>query len=109
MRSMIKYGATTLGALVMCQQAHAHGFAGEHEARQPVLLAGEMVPANGARFVAIADGVWRDSEPAFERTFYIFGEETLQGARECWVMLGKRGGVERKFWKQQGGKWVEGP
>ncbi|HEX8056805.1 MAG TPA: DNA polymerase III subunit chi [Novosphingobium sp.] len=87
----------------------AHGFPGEHEARQPILLAGEMVPANGARFVAIADGVWRDSDPAFERTFYIFGDETLQGARECWVMLGKRGGVERKFWKQQGGKWVEGP
>lgn len=87
----------------------AHGFPGEHEARQPILLAGEMVPANGARFVAIADGVWRDSEPAFERTFYIFGDDTLQGARECWVMLGKRGGVERKFWKQQGGKWVEGP
>jgi DNA polymerase-3 subunit chi len=88
----------------------AHGFAGnEHDARQPILLSGEMAPGNAARFVAIADGVWRDSEPAFERTFYIFGDDTLQGARECWVMLGKRGGVERKFWKQQGGKWVEGP
>jgi len=27
---MIKYGATTLGALAMCQQAQAHGFAGDH-------------------------------------------------------------------------------
>ena len=42
-----------------------------------------------------------------ERPF--FGEDTLQPARECWVMLGKRGGVDRRFWKQQGGKWVEGP
>jgi DNA polymerase-3 subunit chi len=88
----------------------AHGFAGaEHESRQPILLSEEMRPANGARFVAIADGVWRDSEPGFERIFYIFGDDTLQRARECWVMLGKRAGVERRFWKQQGGKWVEGP
>ena len=69
----------------------------------------EAAPGNGARFVAIADGVWRDAAPAFARTFYIFGDDTLHGARECWVMLGKRGGVERRFWKQQGSKWVEGP
>ena len=88
----------------------AHGFAGgDHDARQPILLSGEMAPGNGARFVAIADGVWRDAAPAFVRTFYIFGDDTLHGARECWVMLGKRGGVERRFWKQQGSKWVEGP
>ena len=88
----------------------AHGFAGsEHDARQPILLSGEMAPGNAARFVAIADGLWRDVEPPFERTFYIFGDDTLQGARECWVMLGKRGGIDRRFWKQQGGKWIEGP
>ena len=88
----------------------AHGFSGgEHDARQPILLSGGMAPGNGAKYVAIADGVWRDAEPAFDRTFYIFGDETLQPARECWVMLGKRGGVDRRFWKQQGGKWVEGP
>lgn len=93
----------------------AHGLAGgEHDARQPILLSGAMHPANGARFVAIADGVWRaeifkDDEPAFERTFYIFGDDTIQGARDCWRMLGKRDGVDRRFWKQQGGKWVEGP
>jgi DNA polymerase III subunit chi len=88
----------------------AHGIAGgEHDARQPILLSADMAPANGARFVAIADGAWRDGEPAFERTFYIFGDDTLQAARQCWVMLGKRDGVVRHFWKQQGGKWVEGP
>ena len=88
----------------------AHGFVGsEHDARQPILLSGEMAPANGAQFVAIADGIWRDCNPAFARTFYIFDDETLQFARECWVMLGKRGGVDRRFWKQQGGRWVEGP
>jgi DNA polymerase-3 subunit chi len=88
----------------------AHGFSGgDHDARQPILLSGTMEAANGARFVAIADGVWRDSEPAFERSFYIFGDETLIPARECWRMLGRREGVERHFWKQQAGKWVEGP
>jgi DNA polymerase-3 subunit chi len=93
----------------------AHGLAGgEHDARQPILLSGAMQPANGARFVAIADGVWRDEicnedSPGFSRAFYIFGDETIAGARDCWRMLGKRAGVERRFWKQQGGKWVEGP
>lgn len=88
----------------------AHGFSGgDHDARQPILLSDAMAPGNGAKYVAIADGVWRDADPGFERTFYIFDDETLQPARECWVMLGKRGGIDRRFWKQQGGKWVEGP
>ena len=88
----------------------AHGFSGgDYDARQPILLSEDMAPGNGAKYVAIADGVWRDAEASFERTFYIFNDETLQPARECWVMLGKRGGIERRFWKQQGGKWVEGP
>jgi DNA polymerase III subunit chi len=93
----------------------AHGFAGgDHDARQPILLAGAVLPANGARFVAIADGIWRDEvfaveAPGFSRAFYIFGDDTLQPARECWVGLGKRGGIERHFWKQQQGRWVEGP
>jgi DNA polymerase III subunit chi len=80
---------------------------GPHDARQPVLLSDRVEPANGARFCAIADGVWRDGE--FERVFYLFGEPELQAARDSWRMLGQREGVERRFWKQDGGKWVEGP
>jgi DNA polymerase-3 subunit chi len=88
----------------------AHGRAGgEHDARQPILLSDATQPANGARFLAIADGVWREGEPAFERTFLLFDEAALQGARDCWRMLGTREGIERRFWKQDGGKWVEGP
>src|SRR5688572_9536282 len=46
----------------------AHGFAGgEHDARQPILLSGEMAPANGAHFVAITDGLWRDGILAGDR------------------------------------------
>ena len=88
----------------------AHGKAGEaHAERQPILLSDDVSAANGAHFLAIADGVWREGEQAFARTFYLFGEASLQAARDCWRMLGTREGVERKFWKQDGGKWVEGP
>lgn len=88
----------------------AHGAAGEgNEDRQPILLSESPDPANGARFLALADGTWREGDPPFARTFLFFDSDTLRAARECWVMLGKRDGVERHFWKQQGGKWVEGP
>ncbi len=86
----------------------AHGMAGDkHAERQPILLSTAIEPVNGAQFLAIADGQWREGE--FARTFYLFDDATLQGARDCWRMLGNRDGVERKFWKQEGGKWVEGP
>ncbi len=88
----------------------AHGKADEsHAERQPILLSDSAAPVNGAKFLAIADGVWRDGEVPFARTFYLFDEATLQGARDCWRMLGTREGLERHFWKQQGGKWTEGP
>ncbi len=86
----------------------AHGKAGEpHAARQPILLSTEVAPENGAKFLALADGVWREGE--FERTFLLFGEANVQAARDCWRMLGTRESVERRFWKQDGPKWVEGP
>lgn len=88
----------------------ANGRAGQpHEERQPILLSDRPEPANGARYVALTDGIWREGEPAFERTFLLFDDATLQGARECWRMLGTREGIERRFWKQQGSRWVEGP
>ena len=88
----------------------ANGFAGEgHEERQPILLSSETRAVNGAAYLVIADGVWREGDPGFARTFFLFGEATLQAARDCWRMLGQRDGTDRRFWKQQGGKWVEGP
>lgn len=87
----------------------AHGeVGGAHAARQPILLSAELDRANGARFLAIADGVWRDGAAGFERVFYLFGAERIEAARDCWRKL--RGGeAERHYWKQQGGRWVEGP
>ena len=88
----------------------AHGRAGgEHDARQPILLSAETTPGNGAKFLALADGQWRDPGEAFTRVFYLFDQAVLQAARDCWRMLGTRDAVERRFWKQDGGKWVEGP
>ena len=88
----------------------AHGEAGgTHDARQPVLLSDYPEAANGAKYVALADGVWRDGLDAFERVFLLFGPAEIEGARGCWRMLGERDGVERKFWVQDGGKWRPGP
>jgi DNA polymerase III subunit chi len=88
----------------------AHGQAGTaDDARQPILLSDNIAPDNSASYLAIADGVWREGEAPFARTFYLFDEATLQTARDCWRMLGEREGIERRFWKQEGPKWVEGP
>ena len=88
----------------------AHGQAGEgHEAIQPILLAPTCAAANGARHVALADGVWRDEALEFERAFYFFDADTIEGARASWRVLSKREGVEPRFWRQEGRKWVRGP
>ena len=79
---------------------------GEHDARQPILLSGAVEAANGARFLALADGQWREGE-GFDRVFLVFGEETLEGARSCWRMLGEREGVTRNYWKQEDGRWIK--
>lgn len=88
----------------------AHGRAGEpHEERQPLLLSDHCSAVNGARHIAFADGLWRDEAFDFERAFLFFDQRTLDDARGTWRMLGERDGVERRFWKQDGGRWVEGP
>jgi TRAP-type mannitol/chloroaromatic compound transport system permease large subunit len=38
-----------------------------------------------------------------------FDNRTIDAARGTWRMLGERDGIERHFWKQDGGRWVEGP
>ena len=88
----------------------AHGKAGEgHAARQPLLLGPSCTAENEARFVAFADGVWRDEGFGFERAFLFFDDRTRDAARGTWRMLGERDDIERHFWKQEGGRWVEGP
>ena len=88
----------------------AHGKTGEaHAARQPLLLGQTCAAENEARFVAFSDGRWRDEGFGFERAFLFFDNRTIDAARGTWRMLGEREDVERHFWKQEGGRWVEGP
>lgn len=88
----------------------AHGRAGEGgESHQPILLSESCDAANGARHVALADGVWRDEALGFERAFYFFDADTIDGARTNWRALSKAEGVEPRFWRQEGRKWVQGP
>jgi DNA polymerase III subunit chi len=88
----------------------AHGKAGEpHAARQPLLLGSTCTAENDARFVAFADGIWRSEGFGFERAFLFFDNRTIDAARGTWRMLGEREDIERHFWKQDGGRWVEGP
>jgi len=79
---------------------------GPHDARQPILLSDRVEAANGAVFMVLADGQWREGE-GFSRVFLVFGEATLEAARACWRMLGERDGVERRYWKQESGRWVQ--
>jgi DNA polymerase III subunit chi len=86
----------------------AHGIAGgSDDSRQPVLLSSNVDAPNLARNLLIADGEWRDAALGFERTFYLFDAATLQAARLAWKLLAGREGLERHYWANEGGKWVE--
>lgn len=86
--------------------ANGHA-AAPHVDRQPILLNDTPEPANGARYLALPDGVWREGQ--FERVFYLFSPARIDDARGCWRMLGTREGVDRRYWRQDHGKWKEGP
>ena len=89
----------------------AHGLAGEAgEGAQPILIASDPVPANGATNLMLADGVWRDEALGFARSFYLFDAGQIAGARTAWRALGSRDDVARRYWKQdEAGRWREGP
>jgi len=85
-----------------------HGVAGgSDDARQPILLSPTVDAPNLARNLLIADGEWRDAAFGFERAFYLFDAATLAAARLAWKLLSGREGVERHYWAQEAGKWVE--
>jgi DNA polymerase III subunit chi len=80
---------------------------GSDDARQPVLLSTAVDAPNLARNLLIADGEWRDAALGFERAFYLFDSATLEAARLAWKLLSGREGVERHYWAQEGGGWVQ--
>lgn len=74
--------------------------------RQPILLSDSITATNGASHAIFADGQFRDA-PHFARAFLLFDEATLQHARQTWKALSDREGLERAFFRQDGGKWVK--
>jgi DNA polymerase III subunit chi len=88
----------------------AHQKTGEgDDTLQPILLSDAPVAGNQAKFIAIADGIWRDEALGFERAFYLFPQSRTDDARNAWRALAENTDVERRYWKQDGGKWRQGP
>jgi DNA polymerase-3 subunit chi len=84
-----------------------HGLAGGTEdSRQPVLLSTTPDPVNGARNICLADGEWREAALGYERAFHLFGAERIEEARLAWKLLSGREGIERRYWAQEDGRWV---
>ena len=85
-----------------------HGLAGgSDDARQPILLSTSPDAPNQARNMLIADGAWREAALTYDRSFYLFDDATLEGARLAWKLLSGREGIERRYWAQEAGKWVK--
>jgi len=80
---------------------------GSDDSRQPILLSTAVDAPNLARNLLIADGEWRDAALSFDRAFYLFDSATLEAARLAWKLLSGRDGIERHYWANEGGKWVE--
>ncbi len=75
---------------------------------QPVVIAAEVNAANGAKFVALVDGEWRDDALDFERAYHFFDEDRIGAARAAWKGLAGREGIDRRYWKQNdAGRWEQ--
>jgi DNA polymerase-3 subunit chi len=57
----------------------------------------------------MADGIWRDEALGFDRAFYLFPQSRTDDARNAWRALAENTDVECRYWKQDGGKWRQGP
>lgn len=85
-----------------------HGVGGgADDTRQLILLSTSPDAPNQARNMLIADGTWREAALTFDRSFYLFDDSTLDGARLAWKLLAGREGVERRYWAREDGKWVK--
>jgi len=80
---------------------------GADDARQPILLSASPDAPNQARNMLIADGTWREAALTYDRSFYLFDNATLEGARLAWKLLAGRDGIERRYWAHEGGRWVK--
>jgi DNA polymerase-3 subunit chi len=87
---------------------HGRATEGDTGADQPVLIATDCTASNGARNVALADGVWREAALGFDRAFHFFDGDGIEAARAAWRGLAGREDVVRNFWSQdETGRWVK--
>lgn len=85
----------------------ANGAAGATgEERQPILLSDVPTAPNAASHVIFADGEYREPT-GFARAFLLFDEATVEAARGTWRSLDGIDGLERAFFRQDGGKWTK--
>lgn len=85
----------------------ANGEAGAAGAEnQPILLSDAAEAPNLASHVIYADGEYREVT-GFARTFLLFDDNTVEAARSTWRGLDGTDGLERAFFRQDGGKWVK--
>jgi len=88
----------------------AHDLAGNGQDEvQPILLSMDCAAPNGARYIVLTDGEWRDEALAFDRVFFLFTAEQIDNARAAWRLLSGKEDVTPRYWKQDGGRWVQGP
>ena len=86
---------------------HAQAGAGD-DTVQPVLIGAGAEAANGARNIALVDGIWREAALDFDRAFHLFDEGSIADARAAWKKLADRDGVQRRYWKQdEAGRWTQ--
>ncbi|RNJ63486.1 MAG: DNA polymerase III subunit chi [Porphyrobacter sp. IPPAS B-1204] len=85
----------------------ANGAADAPEAdRQPILLANDCTPANGASHLILADGLFREST-GFARVFLLFPPDAAPAARAAWRAHDGRDDVTRAYFAQEDGRWVK--
>ena len=88
----------------------AHGYAGsDSETDQPILISDNCKAVNKAEYIMLSDGQWRDEALTFDRAFFLFTADEIKAARSAWRNLVEKENVEPRYWKQDGGRWVEGP
>jgi len=80
---------------------------GADDAAQPILLSTGTDAPNLARNMLIADGEWREAALGYDRAFYLFDGDSLEGARLAWKLLAGRDGVERNYWALEDGRWTK--
>ena len=90
------------------EQFLANGDAADpHAARQPILLASDCTPANGATVAVLADGQWREPPADLDRVILLFGEADVVAARAVWRRFDGRDDVTRGYFAQEDGKWLK--